>query len=322
MSNQSCYLFLGPETGEKDNVIADLIKKLEQKHGGKPEVYKYYGFETKSTDVIQLLQNKLLFADHKVVIISNLERMGKTDLKDLAEYCRNPGSCSTLILCSDETSSPDIQIERAINPANKKIFWELLEHQKKGFILNYCKKTGRSIDEDAVLLIMDVVENNTREVQAICERLDFFFPGDREIQYVDIENFLYHGKEENIYTLFTVLVGREFGHAVEICHKILLSQGEDHLRIINGLLWQFRTLLNLQILAKDGCGYDDAFGRLKIKSKRRQKAFIEGQRNYSTDAIFKIIRLIAQYDVNFRTFSQATHLILLELFIYKLVKTV
>ena len=51
----------------------------------------------------------------------------------------------------------------------------MLEHQKRGWIINFFKKRRFSIDEESVDLILDVVESNSRDLKVICERLEIYF---------------------------------------------------------------------------------------------------------------------------------------------------
>ncbi|MBN1525561.1 MAG: DNA polymerase III subunit delta [Spirochaetales bacterium] len=320
MTDNLCYLFLGPEVGEKDQQIQALLQSIEKRINSKPEIYKYFGFETRANDVLSLLGNQLLFADFKAVIIQNTEKMGKPDLAALAEYCKKPAAQSMLILCSDEIGAPDSRIDKAIPAKNKKIFWEMLDQQKRGWIINFFSKRKIVIDEDSIDLILDVVESNSRDLKTICERLEIFFGKEKTIRYADIENFVYHSKEENVFTLFAGLMKKDFTLSLEICNKILLSQGIDPVRIVNGLVWQFRVLLNFHHYLSEGLSPEQSLQKLSIRSKRRQKILLEGKKNFSYTDIMNIIQLIAEYDVAFRSFSTNVHQYLLELCIYKIIK--
>jgi DNA polymerase-3 subunit delta len=64
----------------------------------------------------------------------------------------------------------DKRIERLVPKENKVIFWELFESQKQGWVNNFFRARGLSVEPEAVDFLLDMVENNTRELQAICER--------------------------------------------------------------------------------------------------------------------------------------------------------
>jgi DNA polymerase-3 subunit delta len=316
----SSYLLLGPETGEKENFIKSLINGIEKKKKSKPDVYKYFATETPCLEIISLLKNRLLFADYKVVIVFGAESIGKNDGVLLEEYLRHPAPDTMLILCTDEMRVAHQTVEQAIAPENKKIFWELLEHQKRGWVSNFFIKRSMRVDEEALDFIIEMVENNTKDLASICERLEIFFGRNASLHYEDIENFIYHSKEENVFTLFSGIVKRDFALSLEILDKILLSHEEDAIRILSGLLWQVHNVIQFVALLAQGTTTERAFQKLAIKTKRQQKLYGEAKANFSLEELLKIVALISQFDTWFRVHNQNIHRILLELFIYSITK--
>jgi DNA polymerase-3 subunit delta len=318
-NNSSVYLLLGPEIGEKEKYIEKIYAALEKEKGRKPEVFKFFPYDTNIGDVIALLRNGMLFSDHKVVVLENIDDFKSGDLKEISEYLGNPSAVSTLILCSDQVKIRDNRLEKIIPAANQKIFWEMFENQKKGWIVNYFKKYGIGLEDEAAQFIVEMVENNTKDLQSECERLALFFPKNSVIKYSDIENFIYHSKEENVFTLADSIMGRDFPGAVEILQKILLSREEDPVRIINGILWQVRLLLSYENLLDEGYHADEVFSRLKIKGKRRQKVLVQGKGNYAKKELEQIIMLTAQFEVLLKSMNVELHSLLLEYFLYLII---
>jgi DNA polymerase-3 subunit delta len=320
MSNKpSVYLLLGPEMGDKEEYITQLKTAFAGQKGREPEVFKYFPYDINMVDVISLLNNGMLFSEYKVVIIESIHDLKKSDLNALLEYCRNPSSLSTLILCSDQVKSPDSRLEKAVPPENKKIFWELFENQKKGWIVNFFKKHDITLEEDALDFLVEVMETNTKNMRMECARLADFFDRGTRIKYGDIENFIYHSKEENVFTLGDRIMQRDFMQAMEILQKILLSKDDDPVRIISGILWQVRLLLAFETQLEQGFRAEEIFARLKVKGKRRQAVLFEGRKNYSKSELELIIILTAQFEVLLRSMGQELHSLLLELFLYAII---
>jgi DNA polymerase-3 subunit delta len=315
----SVYLLLGPEVGEKEKFIERIQAALEKDKGKKPEIFKFFPYDLNIIDVITLLRNGMLFSDHKVVILENIDDFKTDDLNTLCEYCLNPSGLSTLILCSEQVKTKDKRLEKVILPANQKIFWEMFENQKKGWIVNYFKKYEINLEDDAVQFIVEMVENNTKDLESECERLALFFPKNSTIRYNDIENFIYHSKEESVFTLADRIMDRDFSGAIEILQKILLSKEDDPIRIINGILWQVRVLESFINQLDEGYRADEIFSRLRIKSKRRQKILLEGKENYSKHELEKIIMLTAKFEVLLKSMNSGLHTLLLEYFLYLII---
>jgi DNA polymerase-3 subunit delta len=318
--NESVFLLLGPEMGEKEIFIKDLIAKAEKEKKTKAEVYKFFGHDSSCIEITTLLKSRLLFSDYKVVILTGIESINKKDMELLSEYIARPAEDTMLILCSDETRISLGKLEEAIPASNKKIFWELLDHQKRGWVKSYFQKRSVNVEDEAVDFIIEMVENNTKDLKSVCERLEIFFGARNLIRFEDIENFIYHSKEENVFTLFASILKCDFPLALEILDKILLSNDEDPIRILSGILWQVHNLVQFLSLITQGETFERAFQKMAVKSKRQQKLFAEAKEKFSLKDLYKIIQVISQFDTWFRVHNQSVHRILMELFLYKIIK--
>jgi DNA polymerase-3 subunit delta len=316
----AAWLLLGPETGEKDDFIRDLARAAEKENGAAPERYKFFLPETPCLEIISLLKNRLLFSDYKIVIVFGAEHLSKGDAGLLAEYLEHPASDALLILCSDEVRLSQAKLEERIGADRKKIFWEMLEHQKRGWVKNYFRKRSMDIEDEALDLICEMVENNTRDLISICGRLQVFFGQDAVIRYENIVNFIYHGKEENVFTLFSGLVRRDFPLCLEILDTMLLSGEEDAVRILSGLLWQLRNLSRFFTLLRQGDSREQAFQKMGVRAKRQQKMYADAREKYSGEEVDASILALARYDTLFRVHNQNVHRLLLELFLYSVIK--
>ena len=128
-----------------------------------------------------------------------------------------------------------------------------------------------------------MVENNTRDLRAVCERLAVFFGKDAVIRFESIEQYVYHGKEENVFTLFAGLVRRDFELSLEILDKLLLSREEDAVRILSGVSWQLNNLIQFFDLLDRGVSREQAFQKLAVKSKRQQKLYGDACANFKLE---------------------------------------
>ena len=121
-------------------------------------------------DVLLCLRNQTLFSAHRLVILANAEEVRKAeDVAALVEYAGSPSSDATLLIVSSGFASEiDRKIVAAIPKDAQKIFWELFENQKQGWITSFFQKKKIAIDTEAVEYILDMVENNTRDMRSEC----------------------------------------------------------------------------------------------------------------------------------------------------------
>lgn len=318
--NDSLYLLLGPEEGEKDAFVERLIGRISKAIGQAPEIHRFYSFDSEVPEVLSALRNGALFSPYRVVLLRNVELLNrKKDLDQLTQYAAHPASQSSLVMLSEEIGRIDKRLEKLVPRDNKVIFWELFENQKTGWILNFFKKRNIRINPEAVAFLLEMVENNTRELKDTCEKLSIFFGEGSEIGYADVEKILYHSKDENVFTLFDKIAGRDLDGSLEVLAKLLLSREADPVGLLAGLLHQLRRLKSLKLLVEKRYSYEEAFSRVRITGKRMQKIYSAATQRYTLPELQAIVQLIARFDYRVRSLGGAMHPNLLQLFLYYLI---
>jgi len=336
------HLLLGPEEGEKEAFVERLLERLSRETGGSPEVHRFYAFENVLPEVLSVLRTGTLFSSHRVVLLRGVEEIRrKADIDMLAAYCDRPAPDSTLILVSQEVGRIDDRLKKVVPKEGQQIFWELFENQKMGWIVSFFRQRGLEIDPEAAGFLLEMVENNTRELRDTCDKLALYLgaaagkdalPGaagaaaaaergavprrGRRIELADVEGLLYHSKEENVFTLFERMSLRDFAASLEVLDKILLSRETDAVQLLGGLLSQYRKLLSLKLLTGQGYSAAEACGRLGIRGKRIQKLYGEALRHHRVEELEGIIRLVAVFDRRARELKSGLHACLLGLFVY------
>lgn len=321
MNKKNIYLLLGPEEGEKRQFIKNYILKATEKYGEKPEIVKFYSFESNMIDIVAILQNESLFSKHTVLILFDVETI-KTgeDLNILVEYLEHPSSTSALFLISPKIQLVNKKILEKIPEANKKIFWELAETRKQSWIHGFFRQQNIRIEQSALMFLLEMVENNTHNLKSICSRLALFFGPDSVIKDEDLEKYVYHSKEENVFTLFERVAQRDFPASIEILHKIILSGESDGIMLVNGLLWQLRKLLDYKRLIKRNFHTDEIYKKLQLRSKKNQYIYTQAHKNYTQKEIVSVIVLISDFDTGFRSIKTELHTLLLQLLLYYIIK--
>ncbi len=314
------WLLLGPERGEKDAFVETILAGVRKACGSEPEVHRQYPFDTRMVDLVALLRNGSLFAAQRVVILSNLESVkGPGEAALLADYCASPSPDATLVLLSESTSDRDIpaRILKAVPKDRKKIFWEMFEGRKTEWVRAFFRKRRLEIEQDAVEMILDLVENNTAALELECGRLADYFASQGRLGVEQVQTYLYHSREENVFTLFDRLAERDFAGCQEVLDKILLARESEPVALLAGLLWQVRRLHGLHLLMEENYSPEEALAKLSIRNKKSQHAYLEARRLYSRADVERMIVLIADADRRIRTGRSETHRLALELLIYR-----
>ena len=323
------YLLLGPEEGEKSAFVEKVRAALAKRIGEAPEAHRFYAGETPAAEIVRCLRNLSLFSRHRLVIVSNAEELKRAEeVNALVEYLASPADDATLLLLSTGFSG-DIDRKIAGDQRRKtggavpfeaqKIFWELFDNQKQGWVTAFFRQRKIAIDPDAVEYLLDMVENNTRDMRVECDRLALFFGPGSTLTLDNVEHYVYHSKEENVFTLFDRICDRELLAAEETLDRILLSREAEATQLAAGLLMQFRRLAGYKRMLAANYESTEAFQKLRIFSKKNQKTYAEGSRRFSGEDLELIVRLLVQFDERFRSVKADLHELLLRLLVYYIV---
>jgi len=319
--NGKIYLLLGPEAGEKELFMAQIKERVKEQAGGDLEESRYYPFETSMADVVNGIRNGSLFSSHKWVVIPQVESVKRDEAAILGEYCAKPSMDATMVLIS---SNLERDIAKAITksiPKNQvKTFWELSENMKLNWVRSFFRQRSMMVEEDTVELILELVENNTQELRRECEKLVLFFGEGKSLSHDDVEQYLYHSKEENVFTLFDRFAAGEFSQSLEVYKKIGLSGEAQPVQLLGGLLWQFKRLLSLSLMVEDHIPFDQACRSMRIMGKKMQNVYRQALRNYNSRDLERIIALSAETDGRLRDSKTGAQVLIIEMFLYYVVE--
>ncbi len=325
MSNiPSILVYLGPEEGLRAEELDGLRARIKKESGAPAEEHRVYLPDASIANAIDLLRNGSLFAEHRLVIISGAEQIRKKDeIAAIAGYCDSPPPHATLVLVSDEVRL-DSKLEKSVPPQARKVFWELFDNQKRGWVAAYFRKRNVTIGADAIELFLELVENNTQELRTEADKLCTYVSsrdgaGVRpEVGIDDVETFIYHSRDENVFTLYRAIVADDFQSALEIVDKLDASGESGPIPLVGGLVYQVRKLIGLRSLLDGGVTADEAYRRLGVRGKRIQADHRAAVGRFDLAELQRQLRTLIDYDVAFRELGSGLQRTLLDLLVYQL----
>ena len=318
MAIDPVHLLLGPESGQKSEHIETIRAALTKEQQEPPEEHKIYSYKLDAVELVGLLNNSSLFSKHKIVFIMQADEISKkSGATKIADYIATPSNSSTLILLSDAFHI-DPGIEKAATKKRIKIFWELFENQKRNFVQGYFRSEGRTITQEAVDLILEMVENDTADLRRECEKLVLFFDAS-EIGEDEVEELLFHSKNESVFSLFDKIADADLDSAIETLHALVLGGSTDAGQILSGLTWQIRRLLAFRQLKDQHYADEEIARKLKIRGKRNVKVYQIGCSHFSLVDLERAFLRTTEYDALFRQVRTSIDQKLLELYLYEII---
>ncbi|MDR1029793.1 MAG: DNA polymerase III subunit delta [Treponema sp.] len=317
MAKGTCFLFLGPEIGEKQGAIDEIRQRLRASSGTVPEETSFYAGETPVPDMVAVLRNGSLFAEQRLIFIKNADVLKKKEeLESLASYLEAPQDHTTLILISEATSLAKA-LETPVPGGNKRIFWELFESRKQEWVASFFKRNGFKIGEDGIEAILELVENNTDALKRECSRLMLFL-GKDGISGEAVEKWLSHTREESAFTLFSRISTGNLAKSLESLHTLLGAQ-ESPVALLAGLAWCFRKLRDYRGLVASGKANEFEFKKLGLASAKARKDYERASRRYDLFGVDVCLSLIGDYDILVRSGGIGLEILLMDMFLYKLI---
>ena len=319
------YIFLGPETGKKQDSIAAIRKGIAGSPANPIEEIVFYAGETPAVEIANAVQNHSLFSEARLFIVKNADQFKKKDEVTLIASCmRELESETTLILLSDEFKLA-AGLDDCVPKNNRTVFYELFENEKSEWVRSFFKREGRTIDADGIDTILELVENNTDALRRECSRLMLFLPKDRPATAEDVEQWLSHSREESAFTLFSRIAAGDISRSVETLHALLAAK-ESATGILATLAWCFRKLRDYLVLLKSGDAGagGGAFNNFELKkiglsSPKARSDYAAAARRYNAPAADACLALTAEYDILTRASGAALEQVLMDVYLVKLV---
>ena len=309
-----CWLFLGPEIGEKQAAIDEIRKKIPSSN---IEEAAYYAGETQIPAIVSNMRNGSLFADWRIFFIKSAEGIRKDDdISLLSSYIASPPDDTFLILLSEETGIAK-GLEKNIKPANKRIFWELSDSRKYEWVVNFFKNEGFRIRAEGIDTILELVENNTAALRQECSRLILFMDKSREISGEDVEKWLSHTREESVFTLFSRIASGDLSRSLESM-RTLLAAKEAPPAIFGGLASSFRKLIAYLALKAEGISDDGEYRKIGVSAPGAKRDYSAAAKRYNSTAAETCLALTAEYDLLFRSSLSFPQQILMDQYLYKI----
>ncbi len=309
------YILAGPEAGRRSAFVDELRKSISAADHQAPEEHHLYASDTPLGELLALLRNGSLFSSRRLVEYRGAELIHTNDdLADLIAYIKAPSEDAVLLL-ETEAFYLDKPLEAAVGKDRKKTFYELFENEKPRWLKAKLRESGLDIDDDGIETMLELIENDTEELEAACSRLAILFQPGTVLRGSDIEAALSRNRQEDAFSLFARMAGDEPVWALETLDTVLADRQGGAVQILAALVWSFRRLLSLERLIADGEYFETACLKCGIRAKGLQALQRKAMERYPAADCERIIRFASDMDGRIRAGGSGQERLLLQLFI-------
>ncbi|GHT48215.1 DNA polymerase III subunit delta [Spirochaetia bacterium] len=325
MKRGECFIFAGPEIGERQDEVAKLRAAMTQNYKSAPEENSFYIGETPNGEIISLLLNGSLFSPARLVFVKSAELIKKKEeVEGFLSYIKAP-SDDTILVFVTESNGIDKKIEDAVIAYGKNykhIFWEMFEDRKETWIRNYFRREGFTISDDGIAAILELVENNTDALRRECSALALFLAGKgaKSIGAADVEAVLSKTRSDSAFTLFSAICAGDFAKSLALLH-FLLDSGENTYMIFSTIVSGFKRFRDYCELAITGkAGNDFELKKVGITSMKARSDYNLASKYFGLNKANQLIALCVKSDLQLRQSDSSLQEILMDMFLYNIFK--
>ncbi len=209
--------------------------------------------EQDGTDIVQRTQSLGMFSDKRVIVVKETESLSVKSRKMILEYVGSPSPDVCMILCAFSLDKKTAFYKGLAETIPTIVFNPLKETETVKWIITIALNKGLEISPVEAQLLIDISGNNLGVLEKEIEKLDLYISNEnrRKIKQEDIKSLAGASFEVESYELTNSICSKDLERSLDLYEK-LLSSGEDPVRLVGAIYYQFEKLWKVALLANRG----------------------------------------------------------------------
>lgn len=287
--------------GEEDYFINKEIDKIKNEY----KDYEVVSYDMTLNNISDALEDALmgsLFSSNKLIVCTNSFFLTGTKceiehkIDDLLKYLTIDSDNILVLSVNSDTLDNRKKIVKELNKFKVIKCDKLKPNELNKFIKDYCKNNNYKINEDAVNLMIERLNDNLYIISSELDKM-FLYKEDDVITKKDVSEVVSRVINTNIFDLINVIVEKNIDKALFVYDDLLLIN-EEEIKLIVTLANQFRLIYQVKSMFKSGYSELDISKSLGVHPYRIKLA---NGVNIKMDDILKILRSLASLDENIKT---------------------
>ena len=248
------YLFSGDDVFRKQAAAKQIISAL-----------KVDDFNLNTTDcaqtkdigeILTLANTMPAFADKRVIVLNNIDKLTKNPLAALLNYLENPLNSTCLILCHNDYKKfkKDKALSSALNDDSAEVLFDELKGAslQKWIKENFTAK-GLKVSNDILFMLEELAGADLNALTMEIEKLSLLLTKreDKTVTEEDLLSSIGYSKEENPFALNNAVLALNKREALKIIDN-LLKAGEEPIAILNKISGPAIKLFRIKRLSEAG----------------------------------------------------------------------
>lgn len=318
------YLVLGEERYFIEQIRETIIEEALDEEAMDLNFSSFDMEEDTINDALFEASSFPFFGDQKVVFVQNpyfltgkkVKNAPNHNIDELEEYIKNPAEFTILVLFA-----PYEKLDR-----RKKITKSLEKNARfidvsspypnevNRYVKEIIKEKGYQMTDGAFQLFMERTDGQLTKMMHELSKLFLYHVDSKKITKDSIQYLVPKSLEQNVFELNTLVLNNQVEASIEAYHDLLV-QKEEPIKIVALLISQFRLLLQVKILKKQGYPQGDIAKVLKVHPYRVKLA-LQNVRRYDQKLLSEALDYLIDADYKMKT-GQIDQELQIELFIMR-----
>ena len=262
------YILTGDEDFEKRHDMDSIRTAILGERLDVLNETKFLWKETSVEDIISACQTLPMMCARRVVLVQEVDSIGKEQSDSLAQYIKDPSPTTTLILVG-KSIDQRLKVVSTAKKAGCVLSYKVPYANKiPAWLERHARTKNARIRPEAAELLTDIIGADLVALSEAVERLILYI-GDPDnqpqITLETVEHCIARTKVHTVFELTDALGRRRTSDALRIVSTMLASK-EPPIRIIAMISRHFRRLWEAQHARRSGESPDDIGRRLRIHS--------------------------------------------------------
>jgi DNA polymerase-3 subunit delta len=255
------YLY-GPEQFFVDQAVGQITATIP------PDAQDFnlqvaHGRDIPIETLIDSLRTFPVFADRRLVVLRNADKLSASDLETLQAYIEDPVPESILLLVGEKIDKRKKFFQQFAKHGALVEYKRLYDNQLPAFVRDYVAGRNFQLTEDALALFSRRCGATLQEVVGELDKLMQYVGDGGLIDVEDVRQIVSDTRTDSIFDMTNAIGQRQVGEALRLLGR-LLAEGIVPLVILSMLTRHFRQLWMTRELLDEGVARTDLARRIGI----------------------------------------------------------
>lgn len=241
------YYLYGEETYLAERAVKQVLGRLVPHDMRDFNLNVYYGNESVGDEMVASAQTLPMFAEWRVVLVKNADRLSAASLEAFMPYVQDPSPTTCLIFQGEKIDQRKKFFAELKKKGELVEFKRLYENQLLPFLRGEAANLGKKLQPAAAEMLLYLSGNNLQELVSQIEKTATYVGKRDIIEVADVKTVVSDTRVDSVFELANSLGEKNLGKALRNL-ATLLGDGEAPLLILAVLARHFRQIWKVREL--------------------------------------------------------------------------